>query len=189
MAPPTLLLALLATLAAALLLVAAQAQEYVCVYRQRLEPRRAYTIASPGFPARYQAGESCLWVATAADADARVVLDCDEFELPSPRVDGDGECGDALWVSASGRAVGVDGEPHCGSGRFTVVSSGPRLTARLISLGEDKRGGLFRCSVAATNPATDSVAPAPGLRPPPAPAGNCSCARRQPEVVNALVIG
>ena len=60
--------------------------QYQCLFHQRLEPRRAYSIASPGYPARYQPGESCQWVATASDASARVVLDCDVFDLPPPKV-------------------------------------------------------------------------------------------------------
>ncbi|XP_034249849.1 venom serine protease-like [Thrips palmi] len=180
MLPPRLLLVVLA-------LLPAVAPEYQCVYHQRLEPRRTYTIASPGYPARYQAGESCLWVASVVDEQSRVVLDCDTFDLPPPK---NGECGDALWVSLTGKPVTRDGEPHCGSGRFTMVSTGPRLNVKLVSLGADSRGGIFRCSVAATDPNTDTLPPPPATAPlpparppqrPPPPLGNCTCAVRQPE--------
>lgn len=80
---PPLLLPLLANVLA---LLPAVAPEYQCVYHQRLEPGRTYTIASPGYPARYQAGESCLWIASVVDEQSRVVLDCDTFDLPPPKV-------------------------------------------------------------------------------------------------------
>ncbi|KAK3923309.1 Venom serine protease 34 [Frankliniella fusca] len=174
------------------------AAEYQCLYHQRLEPRRAYRIASPGYPANYQAGESCLWIASVTEENARIVLDCEEFDLPPPK---NGECGDALWVSLSGQPVNRDGEPHCGSGRFTLVSTGPRLNVKLLSIGSDARGGKFRCSVAAlTDPASGPALPSPTPRPPARPPtrpppppqrpqpplDNCTCAVRQPEATRIV---
>lgn len=71
------LVAVLATLLVPL------AYGYVCMHYQQLQSGSRYLLTSPGWPANYQPGESCQWVAE-APVDQRVAFECDEFNMSVP---------------------------------------------------------------------------------------------------------
>lgn len=77
------LLTVLATLATLATLLVPRARGYVCMHYQQLQAGSRYVLTSPGWPANYQPGESCQWVAE-APADQRVAFDCDEFYMSVP---------------------------------------------------------------------------------------------------------
>ncbi|XP_026274181.2 venom serine protease-like [Frankliniella occidentalis] len=141
------LAALVPALLLLLALLAHAAQGYVCMHYQRLEPGVRYAILSPGWPASYQAGESCQWVAE-APPEQRVAFECDEFYLPGPNSNESLACSDVLLASSSGMHINLDGMPYIG--RDTVVSQGNVLNVELRSAYRGSAEGRFRCYAQAT---------------------------------------
>ncbi|XP_034255280.1 venom serine protease-like isoform X2 [Thrips palmi] len=117
------------------------------MHYQKLEPGLRYLLLSPGWPAHYQAGESCQWIAE-APADQRVAFECDEFYLPGPASNESLGCSDALYASTSGAHINLDGMPYVG--RDMVVSLSNVLNVELRSSYRPNAEGRFRCYVSAT---------------------------------------
>ncbi|KAJ1519619.1 hypothetical protein ONE63_004893 [Megalurothrips usitatus] len=117
------------------------------MHYQRLEPGVRYVVLSPGWPANYQAGESCQWVAE-APADQRVSFECDDFTMPGPHSNETLGCGDVLFASATGTHINLDGMPYVG--RDTMVSQGNVLNIELRTSNRVSSEGRFRCYIQAT---------------------------------------
>jgi len=137
-----------------------------CDFYQTITAGTTYYVFNSEYPNNYNGSRSCRWYARSA---TNVRLNCQIFSLPASN-----NCvRDRVSVSPSGNLQLTDAQNYCGTGTFSVTSTGNNMNIVFTALA-GTAGGRFLCSLEATATTTP----------------NCNCGqKKQTRIVGGTSTG